>query len=251
VPRIKRWFPVSHDFLDDPDVIEMRQKFGDRSVFFWLRLLSWADRNEGEIKGSLQSIALSFGRDYDQFHRRSAGDRAEMTLRWMVDRGWIELRSGSIYIVNYAKYHRTEERKPIPPNLPILSEPSESYKISPRAAPEPSADVTKVNGLDAGIKRVADRIYATDTKRFLKLIIWIKEAQKHHFADKVIAASLLRFEPYAAQVGDGWYPYLDKIINKVSKDFNMSRSVNEHEQRKADEREVAKAWNLKGLVKDA
>jgi hypothetical protein len=239
------YFPVSQDINSDPEVWELTDKFGDRSLRVWLEILSIADRNNGTLPGRWELYpSILAGRC------KSTRKHLATVCQWVAR--WLDIDSqGVARVRNYPKYHKTRAEVSPPPNPPILSEPSEPYKISPRAAPEPSANVTKVNGLDPGIKRVADRIYATDTKRFLKLIIWIKEAQKHHFADKVIAASLLRFEPYAAQVGDGWYPYLDKIINKVNKDSNMSRSVNEHEQRKADEREVAKAWNLKGLVKDA
>jgi|RhiMetdeSRZDD1v2_1073273.scaffolds.fasta_scaffold206633_3 hypothetical protein len=49
MPRIKRYFPVSHDINEDPICWEMTERFGDRSLRMWLELESIADRNEAVI----------------------------------------------------------------------------------------------------------------------------------------------------------------------------------------------------------
>jgi hypothetical protein len=105
--------------------------------------------------------------------------------------------------------------------------------------------------LDPNIKRVADRIYASDTRKFIGLIIWIRQAQKYHYSNEVITQALIDFEPYAGSVDKGWYPYLDKIINKVRADYDKRQSDHEHEQRKQGERELAGSLKLAKVVKDA
>ena len=105
--------------------------------------------------------------------------------------------------------------------------------------------------MDEHIKRVADRIYASDTRKFIRLIVWIRQAQKYHYSDEVITKALLEFEPYAGSVDKGWYPYLDKIINKVRGDYDKRQSDQEHEQRKQGERELAGSLKLAKVVKDA
>jgi hypothetical protein len=103
--------------------------------------------------------------------------------------------------------------------------------------------------LNPEIKAVADRIYACDTKKFKRLVVWIKQAQKYNYSDPVIIGALLRFEPHAKTIDKGWYQYLDKIIAKVNADFNMGSSFREHERQNWDERELAKAFQLRALVK--
>ena len=105
--------------------------------------------------------------------------------------------------------------------------------------------------MDENIKRVADRIYASDQQKFIRLIVWIKQAQKYHYSNEVITKALIEFESYAGSVDKGWYPYLDKIINKVRADYDKRQSDHEHEIRKQGERELANSLRLAKVVKDA
>ncbi len=57
MPRIKRWFPVSHDFFDDPEVVELVNLFGERSVFMWMRMLSWGDRSDGYLAATKAQVS--------------------------------------------------------------------------------------------------------------------------------------------------------------------------------------------------
>jgi hypothetical protein len=114
VPKIIRWFKLSHDFLDNPDTLTLREKHGDRVILMWLRMLSWADRNEGFIKGNIEQIAKGFGRDHDPIHPTSNAKWGLICLRSMADLGWITLRSDGIQIVNYAKYNNTRGQKKLP-----------------------------------------------------------------------------------------------------------------------------------------
>jgi len=105
--------------------------------------------------------------------------------------------------------------------------------------------------LDQEIKRVADRIYASDTRKFIGLIVWIRQAQKYHYSNEVITKALLDFEPYAGTVNSKWYPYLDRIIDKVRADYDKRQSDHEHAERKQGERELAGSLRLAKVVKDA
>ena len=106
--------------------------------------------------------------------------------------------------------------------------------------------------MNPGIKAVADRIYACDTKKFKRLVVWIKQAQKYDYSDPIIIAALLRFEPYARGVDPkAVWPYLDKIIAKVNADFNMGSSFREHERQNWDERELASVLKIREVVKGA
>ena len=91
--------------------------------------------------------------------------------------------------------------------------------------------------LDPNIREVADRIYSSDRKKFDRLVVWIKQAQQQCYRDDVIAEALLQFERYAGGVRD-WYPYLDKIIDKVEKDLNAKEAQRLSEQGKEELKEI-------------
>jgi len=173
-----------------------------------------------------------------------------MMIEWMSDKRWISIESDSISVRNWLIYNPRREHDSSPPNLPILSEPSYPYKIS---SAEPAVDrftERKWENLDENIKAVADRIYASNPERFKKLITWIKQAQKFHYSDPIITEALLRFEPRAGEAAR-WYPYLDRIIDKVRADYDKRQSDHEHESRKQGERELANSLKLNRVVKDA
>src|SRR6266576_595692 len=52
MPRVKRWFPVSHDINTDIEVWELTDQFGLTGLRAWLEILSIADRNDGELPGT-------------------------------------------------------------------------------------------------------------------------------------------------------------------------------------------------------
>ncbi|KKL94726.1 hypothetical protein LCGC14_1861800 [marine sediment metagenome] len=127
MPRIIRWFPVSHDFNSDPELWELRDKFGDRAGFVWLEILSTADRNEGKLGPSslqLHAILASKCRVYSP--------KVRSILEWCLGKGWLIL-DGDLRVANYAKYHKTREPNEIPPGKPKASPPSEpSEPILPK-----------------------------------------------------------------------------------------------------------------------
>src|SRR5688572_26945647 len=109
MPKIKRWFPVTHDINSDPEVWELRDRFGDRTGFVWLEMLSIADRNEGIVgpnSGSTRAALAS--------KCRTSRAKVESVFGFARDKGWIELNP-NVRVLKYAEYHRTREPNKNPP----------------------------------------------------------------------------------------------------------------------------------------
>lgn len=123
MPRIKRWFPVSHDINGDAEVWAMRKEIGEKSLSIWLELLSIADRNESRLPG-----------DYDQLIRLVSGrcqstvSKVSAVLEYAKSRLWLESQP-CLRIAKWSEYHKTREPKKIPQEKQISSllpsEPSE------------------------------------------------------------------------------------------------------------------------------
>jgi len=136
VPRIKRWFPVSHDINRDPDLWDLEEQFGSKILRIWLELLSIADRNEGEIPGELNSISTTVAW---AVHARST--TVQHALDQMMTKGWLHI-DGSLKVTKWAKYHRTREHhlSPSEPDRtrPNLTRPKE--RKAPTAQPDGFAE---------------------------------------------------------------------------------------------------------------
>lgn len=119
MPRIKRWFPVSHDFNADPELWELTDAFGDRALRVWFECLSIADRNEGELPGPwIAYPSILAGRC------KSTARHLRVVCEWLTR--WLDVDSQGIARVrNYAKYHRTQEQNPLPPDH---TRPNRTYK---------------------------------------------------------------------------------------------------------------------------
>ena len=125
MPRIKRWFPVSHDINADPQVWALTSKCGDRSLRVWLELLSISDRNDGYLPPMSQTLA------------RALAGRCQVSAK-TVTRVW-DYASVYTWIVsdptprvrNHARFHHTRDAKEIPPGEPETSPPILSEPILP------------------------------------------------------------------------------------------------------------------------
>lgn len=133
MPRIRRWHPVSHDFVRDREVQELRKTTKDWMGYVWLEMLSEADKNEGCIKGTAQELATSYA--WVALSQRPEWARAAIlqAIDWMVSRRWLEQCNGYFYVRNYAEYHKTRgimkshagiKKVPSEPNEP--SEPTKT-----------------------------------------------------------------------------------------------------------------------------
>jgi len=59
VPRIIRYFPLSHDVNADPVIWEMTGRFGDRTLRLYLELESISDRNGGKLPDASEACLRS------------------------------------------------------------------------------------------------------------------------------------------------------------------------------------------------
>ena len=124
MPRIKRWFPVSHDINHNPFMRELAQRHGLAGWRIWLEILSIADRNEGLVDCTSQGAV------------RRLSSAAESRFKVVSSVTEALFKAGSIVlqdplnhvtrVVNYAEYHRTEERKKFP-TRPDPTEPDLTY----------------------------------------------------------------------------------------------------------------------------
>lgn len=125
---------------------------------------------------------------------------------------------------------------------PSLNPSLNSLKIKNQKPPsaEPSAEPSKKK-LNPAIKAAADPIFNSDPKKYEKLVAWIKAAEAGHYSAAVIIAALVAFQPYAASVGDRWWGYLDKMIDKEEAKQNGRNAAIESEKRKREDDETAQA----------
>jgi len=121
VPRRKPYHPVSHDFVRDREVQELRRRFGHWLSDVWLEMLSEADRNQGIVKGDRESIAASLTWISLASKPGYYKDTIVSALVYMEDRGWIEPVQGGFRTRNYATFHPRREQASSPPSfLPSL-----------------------------------------------------------------------------------------------------------------------------------
>lgn len=130
MPRIIRWFPVTHEINADPELWELREIHGDRAGFIWLECLSIADRNDGVV-----GPASDQTRNQLASKCRTSRVKVESVLDWCRVKGWLVFGE-HVQVANYKKYHRSEERKKLPsypnlPNLPDLPKPYKDESASP------------------------------------------------------------------------------------------------------------------------
>ena len=111
---IKATFPVSQDFNRDPEVIELRQKFGDWMGFAWLEMLAIARRNGGKIPIGVEDLSDQLAPiSLLKNHRRAAKIIRNSIVGFMSIKRWLIVGFGEILIAKYLKYNRTQKHVPI------------------------------------------------------------------------------------------------------------------------------------------
>lgn len=108
MPRIKRWFPVSHDINGDPEVWELTDRFGERALRVWLEILSVSDRNEGEVKGQRESILTTLSSKL-----RTTRTKVSQILEYAESKGWL-VSNPTLRVCNYEKYKPRRVQKEHP-----------------------------------------------------------------------------------------------------------------------------------------
>jgi len=118
VPRIKRFHPIAHDFNRDPEVRELRGRFGDWMALAWVEMLSISDRNEGVIRGGRKTICETISRVSTAKYLGIAAETVNKALAFMEEKGWILIGKDEIRVTNYADYHpRREQASSLLPSL--------------------------------------------------------------------------------------------------------------------------------------
>ena len=165
MPRLKRWFPVSHDINDDGQLWELTDEFGDRALRVWLEICSILDKTENwwlcseascraifrktriYPKVGWKIIAFIFEKGWLKVPSKWLENRPQMAGKWLAnDLSAIsccpEIVFGS---PNYWKYHPNEEPLKFPDAsfLPsFLPDSSLKKEKNPDpATPEPSVDL--------------------------------------------------------------------------------------------------------------
>jgi hypothetical protein len=112
MPVPKRWCPVSRDINDDPEVWELTDVFGDRSLRILLEVIAIIDRTENDWRLTGHWVP-SLSRKV-----RQQPSRIQEVIDWMIVKGWLRVgeraTDGSPSVLratNYAKYHRLREPK--------------------------------------------------------------------------------------------------------------------------------------------
>jgi len=161
MPSPKRYFHCSQDLPDDPEVWEMMDRFGGRSILVWLKILARLDQTDNCLKlsGSWEQPWSNLLRSYKQ--------RLHKLLAFMEQMEWISIekpnKDYSVLIIRahkHLKYYR--KRKQIGSkgevkreemggkkgaNRPLLS-------VSPTPTPTPTPKERKermpVDSVDSG-----------------------------------------------------------------------------------------------------
>ena len=230
-----RHFPVSQEINSDPQVWELTDTFGDRAIRTWLEILAILDRekNKWKLVDGWETVISRKVRQSPATVSRIVG--------WMLANGWLIagqlLANGQPEVLSapkFAKFHKLRSENRLPPNLtePNLTEP----KMKP--APTAGVDNSKIktgngNGNEKGNeswRAVADRIFNSDKKKYLRLIVWIKAQYAAGSPGVVITEVLEKFEPHGKDIID-WYPYLTKMATKYRQNYFERQAIVEHELR--------------------
>ena len=193
MPRIKRWFPVSHDINSDPEIWAMRREIGEKSLSIWLEMLSISDRNESELPGDCQELI------------RSIAGKCQATIRtvtavldFAISRLWLTYHP-TLRTTKYWNYHKKREpnKAPIgeptgsPPTLPSLTTlpnlPKKKDNTShPKTDewPSPTALFKLYNDLTPGEWSAIETISPARKEKALK---YLKMFPKKEFWEEVFA----------------------------------------------------------------
>lgn len=174
MPRIRRWHPVSHDFVRDREVQELRRRFGHWMSDVWLEILAEADKNEGRVKGDYDSISRSLAWISLSNRPETQVKHVRNALYYMAEHGWIKPGTGCVLVSNYAEYHKTREKKEsregedqAPPFLP--SEPSEQTRqvlnTNPKESSRSRGEPKTRTGRGGGLRPIADAFSQNDHQK--------------------------------------------------------------------------------------
>lgn len=111
MPSPKRWFPVSRDLNDDPELWEFTDTFGDRALRVWLEILAILDKSQNCWRltdGAIAAVSRKC---------RHTVAKVRRIIDWLVAQSWLRVDEPMVApspqvlsAPNYWKYHRKPER---------------------------------------------------------------------------------------------------------------------------------------------
>ena len=145
MPRIRRWFHVSHDIYSDPEVWELTDRFGERAFRVWMEILSIADRYDGLVPGEIKYLSSTLAAKC-----KSRSRTVEGIIRYATDKEWI-VYDPVRRVRNQLKYRPRRETKEIPEgelsaSPPLLSSPILSSTVPKKRTMSATADHSLLNG---------------------------------------------------------------------------------------------------------
>jgi hypothetical protein len=251
MPSHTQWFKVTQDINSDPEMWELREKYGDRAVFLWLEMLAIAARNRGVVGPDNEHTIKQL-----RVKCRLMMSTSRAALQWMTSHSWVN-RGEMITIVKWSKYNRTrvddktllkeKKRKEVfsshknaQKTNPPSAEPSVVFSNSESEKGKEKKSMGRGMGLIPELKEACDEVYYIDRKKFDGLAKWINQGRKHGYSEPDMAEALRRFKAGHYDLIDEWYPYLDTILEKVVGDRNAKESIAEHERFKQEEQDFLK-----------
>ena len=231
MPRIKRWFRMSHDINRDSEMWEFREIVGRRADAIWEEILSIADRNEGYLPGKLDAYPTLLA-----YACHSTPSHIGLAIGWLtVPRGnppapWITIESDSggvqyARVTKWLKYNGTWEDDKIPPGKrsdPLLSYPSEPSSKKKTLEPvDNSKEELKVIFDSAATLADGNLDKLTDVKNWIGKTI--REAQggvdraKPELTRKIILRSIQALKKLGTGNldRDGVFAYLTGAFKKI------------------------------------
>lgn len=190
MPRVKRYFPVSHDINEDPEVWEFTNSFGDRALRTWMEVLRILDRTENHWLATAEAME-GVSRKVRQ---RLA--TVQQQVSWMLARGWLlthEPPANGLPVVYYSpkywEYHRRPEHKGNITSsqdgslrtFPSHTEPNLKKKREKKEPPPPSAEAIEM------AQFLSDKIFENFPNRTAPteatLTAWAHDADRIHTID--------------------------------------------------------------------
>lgn len=105
----KRWLPLSREINDDPEVWELTDQFGDRSLRTWIEVLACLDRTENCWRLTGQWLAGLSRRT------RQKPASIQRQLGWMLAKDWLVaselLADGSPAVYSSPKYWKYRKKR--------------------------------------------------------------------------------------------------------------------------------------------
>ena len=202
MPKIRHWHNVSHDFNRDPEVRELRRRFGDWMALVWLEMLSIADRNDGKVPGELSLIAESLSHVSLTKYRGTAVKTIRIAFEFMLNCGWIVVENPSnlsrkpeekamIRIINYVKYKNTRDANKNPtgnataplltyPNQPNLLKKGEDKSQTSPSSQKPKPEIpTEAIALSQLLSdRIAENFPQRTALTEVQMMEWAREAER-------------------------------------------------------------------------